>query len=31
VLVVTNQGGDDAEKACHEARDLLIGKYRKAK
>jgi CubicO group peptidase (beta-lactamase class C family) len=31
VLVVTNQGGDNAEKACHEARDLLIAKYLKAK
>jgi CubicO group peptidase (beta-lactamase class C family) len=31
VLVVTNQGGDGAEKACHETRDLLIDKYLKAK
>jgi CubicO group peptidase (beta-lactamase class C family) len=29
VLVVTNQGGDKAAKACHEARDLLLGKYLK--
>jgi CubicO group peptidase (beta-lactamase class C family) len=27
VLVVTNQGGGAGEKACHEARDLLLDKY----
>jgi CubicO group peptidase (beta-lactamase class C family) len=31
VLVATNQGGADAAKACHAARDLLIDKYLKAK
>jgi CubicO group peptidase (beta-lactamase class C family) len=29
VLVVCNQGGDDAKKACHEARKLLLQKYLK--
>jgi CubicO group peptidase (beta-lactamase class C family) len=31
ILVVTNQGGDAAEKACHEARDRLLDKYLKGK
>jgi CubicO group peptidase (beta-lactamase class C family) len=30
VLVVTNQGGDKAMTACHEARDRLLDKYLKA-
>ncbi|HWG43154.1 MAG TPA: serine hydrolase domain-containing protein [Gemmataceae bacterium] len=29
ILVVCNQGGDDAKKACHEARKLLLQKYAK--
>ncbi len=29
ILVVCNQGGDEAKKACHEARKLLFQKYRK--
>jgi CubicO group peptidase (beta-lactamase class C family) len=29
VLVVTNQGGDKAAKACHGGRDLLLDKYLK--
>jgi CubicO group peptidase (beta-lactamase class C family) len=31
VLVVTNQGGAAAEKACHEASDRLLDKYLKGK
>jgi CubicO group peptidase (beta-lactamase class C family) len=31
VLVVANQGGDEARKACHAARDLLGEKYLKGK
>jgi CubicO group peptidase (beta-lactamase class C family) len=31
VLVVTNQGGDDTNAACHEARDALLRKYLKGK
>jgi CubicO group peptidase (beta-lactamase class C family) len=31
VLVVTNQGGGNAAKACEEARDVLLDKYLKGK